>query len=54
MILATAAAALLLSLLFFGLKWLENRGRKPETRGDLSARYEDQTVTLNGKTYRRR
>lgn len=54
MILATAAAALSLSLLFFGLKWLENRGRKPETRGDLSARYEDQTVTLNGKTYRRR
>ena len=51
---ALLGAALALALLFFGLEWLEKQGRKPETRGDLSARYADQTVTLNGKACRRR
>ena len=41
-------------LLFFGLDWLERQGRKPEPRGDLSARYADETVTINGKSYRKR
>ncbi|MBR3106589.1 MAG: LCP family protein [Clostridia bacterium] len=53
-IIAIAAAALAFALLFFALDMLEKRDRKPETRGDLQARYADQTVTLNGKTYRRR
>ena len=48
------AVALALALLFFGLEWLEKQSRKPETRGDLSARYAEQTVTLNGKACRRR
>ena len=41
-------------LLFFGLDWLEKQNRKPETRGDLRARYENETVTINGAVYRRR
>lgn len=53
-IIALLGAALALALLFFGLEWVENQSRKPETRGDLGARYADQTMTLNGKAYRRR
>ena len=53
-IIALLGAALALALLFFGLEWLEKQGRKPETRGDLSARYADQAVTLNGKACHRR
>ena len=41
-------------LLVFGLPWLEEQGRKPETRGDLRQRYAKETVTVNGTAYRQR
>ena len=50
--LVVAAAAL--ALLFAGLQWLDGRSQKPETRGDLSARYEETQVEFQGETYRLR
>ena len=53
-IIAICGLALAFALLFFGLDWLEKQSLKPEARGDLSARYADETVTINGKSYRKR
>ena len=40
--------------LFAGLAWLENAARKPETRGDLNARYEDTQIVRDGVYYRQK
>ena len=53
-VIAICGLALAFALLFFGLDWLEKQSLKPEARGDLSARYADETVTINGKSYRKR
>lgn len=49
------AAALSLGLLYQGGRWLEQRTKKPETRGDHTARYAyDTLLEYNGITYRQR
>lgn len=53
-ILVILGLMLAFALLFFGLDWLEKQGRKPESRGDLNARYTDETVMINGQSYHKR
>ena len=53
-ILVILGLMLAFALLFFGLDWLEKQGRRPEPRGDLNARYADETIEINGSSYRKR
>ena len=48
------AAALVLTGLYIGAQWLENKNANPEPRGDYQLRYEDEQMTVNGHTYRQR
>ena len=53
-LLGVIVIALVLGLLYAGLQWLDEKDRKPETRGDYRLRYEDEQVTIDGVTYRQR
>ena len=53
-VIAICGLTLAFALLFFGLDWLEKQNLKPETRGDLKARYADETIEINGNSYRKR
>lgn len=54
-VLLLAAVACALALLYAGGRWLENRNRKPEARGDYQQRYAyDESIVVDGATYRRR
>ena len=52
---AAALAAVLLAavLIYFGMSWMENRSRNPETRTELP-QADEETVEINGTTYRKK
>ena len=52
---AAALAAVLLAavLVYFGMSWMENRSRNPETRTELP-QADEETVEINGTTYRKK
>ena len=50
----TIVVLLVLTGVFLGAQWLDDRNAKPEPRGDYRLRYADQQLTVNGQTYRQR
>ncbi len=52
-LLLIASAFLLVVVLYLGLNWLEQQGRKPEERSDYTLRYAyEPTIEVDGKTYK--
>ena len=51
-LLGAAMSIVVVVLLFAGLYWVDKTEEKPETRGDLQARYTDELISLYGQTYR--
>ncbi|MCI5565844.1 MAG: LCP family protein [Clostridiales bacterium] len=53
-VLILLAVAAVLTALYQGGRWLERRAEKPEPQGDYQARTNEETVTYDGVSYRRR
>jgi len=50
----TIIVLLVLTGVFLGAQWLDDRNAKPEPRGDYRLRYGENQLTVNGHTYRQR
>lgn len=50
----TIVVLLVLTGVFLGAQWLDDRNAKPEPRGDYRLRYGENQLTVNGHTYRQR
>lgn len=53
-LLIAAAAVLILAGLFLGAQWLEDSNANPEPKGDYHQRFDEETITVNGKKYRQK
>jgi LCP family protein required for cell wall assembly len=55
LVLIAVAVIAVLAGIFLLIDYLENRGNRPEAKGDFNARYQyDETVQVDGHTYRRK